>query len=188
MSIDITFIIGKQEFCLPLPPEALDVLDTMGHAGYEEPVDAVIGDAKHISRDQLINAIDFLLGLFEKEADVLPFIYYVKSEWIRGSGNYHIGAGTATGIQIRGDSYKIEGGVERCELTRQWWNNSKELHNDKPIDVRDKKVIATDPDGPHGDLEIIKTKRPLLFVDELMKLREILANAEGVTSIKKSIT
>jgi len=188
MSIDVTFIIGKQEFCLPLPPEALDVLDTIGHAGYEEPVDAVIGDVKHISRDRLINAIDCLLKLLEEESDVLPLIYYVKSEWIRGSGNYNIGAGIATGIKIQGDSYQVEGGVNRCQLTRQWCDDSGKLHNDESIDIRDRKIIVTDPDGSDGDLEIIKTKRPLLFVDELMKLREILANAEGVTSIKKSIT
>ena len=55
----------------------------------------------------------------------------------------------------------------------------------EPIDVRDKKLIETDLDGGCGDLMIIKTKKPLHFIDSLIELRELLINAKNADEIEK---
>lgn len=185
MTLSMYFVVGDVKYPLELPYEVIDVTKAFVEAGYEELMETFIGDTKIVSKMKLINAIDFMIDSFESESDFLPYIYYIKYARPRGSDYYLIGAGFSTDIMIDGSRYMVEGGVNKCELTRSWQDEKGSWHKDNPIDVRDKDLIKTDSDGGRSDLIIIKTKKPLYFVDYLIELRELLVNAESVNEVKK---
>lgn len=185
MSLNMYFFIGSNKYSLDLPYEVMDVTKILVESGYEEPIEIIFGNSKEVDREKLIEAIQFLIDSFENELDILPDIFYIKYERPRGSDNFVIGAGYSTGVIIDGSRYKVEGGVDKCQLTKSWQDEVGVWHEDEPIDIRDKNIVKTDLDGDRGDLEIIRTKKPFNYIDRLIELRELLINAKEITVVKK---
>ncbi|MHC4264666.1 MAG: hypothetical protein ACYSUK_01895 [Planctomycetota bacterium] len=185
MSLSISYIVGDKEFSLDLPPEAVEVMVVLAQSGHEEVIESIIGDISPIQKAELVRAINALHILFEKESDRLPFIYYISFKRPRKDGDLYIGAGFTSGVIIKGERYTVEGGVNKCRMTREWQDEEGQCHQDHPIDIRGEKLIKTDPEGGRSDLTIIKTKKPKFFLDDLSKLRVFLIDAKDVNEIIK---
>lgn len=140
-----------------------------------------------IDKADLLNGVDYWISHFTKQSDFLLNIYYVRIGIPRNSTMQMMGAGIATNILIDGERYRIEGGVEKCTLTKSWRNEQGESKEGDPIDIRNKTTIKTDENGSHGDITIIKTKTPYGFVDDLKSLKNFL-ESQPFNNVRKLLS
>ncbi len=185
MSLNMYFVIDDVRYSHSLPHEVMNITKYLVDSGYGEYIAAMYDDTKNVRKDNLLKSIDFLIDSFEQEKEFMPYIYYVKYDRPRGSGQYNIVAGFTTGIMIKGERYTVEGGVEKCRLIKTWQDHDALWHESEPTDIRHKSVIKTDPEGDRGDLVIIKTKEPLYYVEKLKLIKSILLEAHNCDTVEK---
>jgi len=184
--MDMIYIAGKDELSFQLSPASVDTMEFLAKKGFQKEVEVIFGvsdfDRKTSARKkELLKAIDILIEAVQKNPGLLPYTYSFKIETPVGSGMYSVGSGLASGIRIKGELYSIEGGLDRCELTRDWWDENGVYHGDKPKDIRNLKSIKTNSDG---EIIILKRRRRTCFMKNLQQLRKFLAKT-GVDIVKK---
>ncbi|KPJ65102.1 MAG: hypothetical protein AMJ43_11395 [Coxiella sp. DG_40] len=176
MGLDITYVAGEKEFSFGLSPTDVEVMQTLAQKGLKQEVEVIIGVLDFdvmtsINGKLLLESVSLLLEIIKK-SQILPYTYSFKIERPPGSGNYSTGSGLASGIRIHGELYSIQGGLDRCELIRDWWDEGGVYHGDKPKDIRSLKKITTDS---HGEIIIRKTKKPTCLIQNLKRLKTFLS-------------
>jgi len=176
MGQDMTYTAKSKELSFRLSPTDIDLWNVLAKEGLKDEMEAVFGVSEYdsktpIEKEFLLKSIDKILGSIENNPQMLPCVYYIKIETPPGSGMYSTGTGMASGIRINNELYSIEGGLNRCELTRMFQDESGKWHDDKPKDIREFKKIITDN---HGEIVIRKRKKPTNLVRNLKKLRSFL--------------
>ena len=186
MGMEITYLAGDRELSFILSPTIVETTKILARNGFEKEVERIFG-VSDFGRESptntadLLEAIETIISALESEPDLLPYTYSFKIEMPPGSGKYSVGSGMASGIRIRGALHSIEGGLDRCELTRDWWDENGVYHGDKPQDIRNLNVLQTDE---HGEIKIIKRKSRTCFMRNLRQLRKFLSKVK-VETVRK---
>jgi len=181
MGLDMTYIAGEERLSFKLSATSADTMKVLAKKGFKKEVEAIFGVSDFdretpTGRRELLESIDRLIEAIERDSGLLPYTYSFKIETPPGSGVYSVGSGLASGIRIGGELYSIEGGLGRCELTRDWWDENGVYHGDKPQDIRNLKSLKTDSDG---EIAILKRRRRTCFVKNLKELKMFLAGQFG---------
>ena len=185
----MTYIADEKELSFRLPPSDIDVIDFLLNAEFKKEVKAIFGisdfgKTTQISRIILLKSVTHLIESIKSNPKALPYVYGLKQEIPRGSGMYSTGSGGSTGYLSDGTPYYIEGGLNKCELSKRRKNKSGKYERYDTQDVRHLKVIKVNPNDIFGDIIIYKKRKPTKLLSNLKQLESFLSKAR-VKTIKK---
>jgi hypothetical protein len=148
------------------PPEASpgwQFLATIGSA---------YGSEKAVTRDELLEGAKHLADVIERDRQLLPYRYSLEIRMMGRDDMKTRGTGTVS-FPANGRVCRITGGVGEC-IFEEWVQAPDGTgHVVKPVDVRDKRRIASD----WGDVKISRRKVESTLPDELASLIRFLEAA-----------
>lgn len=188
MSLEITYSSNDKTYKWRLSVNEVEAIDILASKGLRDNTDAVLGVVDFgkkacIAKNQLFEAVVFLINELESNPCLVPYFFVVKAETPRGSGNYSTGGGIS-GVKIKGEEYVLWCGLDKCVLLKKWQDTDMKIHHGEPVDVRHLSTIETDEDSFVGDIKISKRKMSTVLVENLKKLKAFLEECSGDDIIK----
>lgn len=189
MGLEITYSSDNKKHQWRLSANEIEAMDILASRGLKDKVEAILGVINFgkktpIARNQLLEAVVFLIDELQSNSSITPYFFDIKIETPRGSGNYSTGGTAVCGLKINKEEYVIEYGFNKCVLIKKWQDAEMKIHHGEPTDIRHLAKIETDKDSFFGDAEIIKRKMSNILVKNLKKLRTFLEECTGDNIIK----
>jgi len=158
-------------------------MKVLSKKNFEKEIETIFGvldfgETSPAKRSELLESASQLLEAIEANREILPYTYSTKVEIPRGSGKYSVGNWITSGFRINGETYSIEVGLDKCELTKRWQDEAGVIHEGEPEDVRHLKMIKIDNNNFFGDIKIFKRRKPTRLIRNLEQLKEFLSKTD----------
>ena len=189
MSLEITYSSGKHKHRWRFSIHEVEILEILASMDLKDKIDDVLGvnnfgEERYVKREKLASSVCIIIDGIEKKSISLPFVFNVKAEIPRGSGNYSTGGTAICGLKMNGEEYVIEYGLNKCLLIKKWQDANMKIHHGEPVDIRHLNKVETDSDSFIGDIIIIKRSASKVLVKNLTKLKTFLEKRTSDNIIK----
>jgi len=194
MGLDMTYVAGDAKLTFRLTENDVAVAKILSEKEFDKQISAIFdvsdfGVETSIQKSSLYESVAHILKCIQNNEKFLPYKYQLEDTIFTKKGSHTSTSNSISGISIDGQLYLLEGGLDRCELSklRKDENGLWQPYDTK--DVRNVKVIKTDGKfvGEYSisDIRIKKKRASIKIVKHLKQLQTFLdkTNTEIVQKI-----